>query len=95
MRDIELNPVRAAMVDDPAHSRWTSYRANTLGQFSPPLSPHPPVHLALGATDSARRVAYRSLFRPHLDAETITDLRLALTKANLWATSVSMPRLSA
>ena len=23
---IELNPVRAAMVDDPAHSRWTSYR---------------------------------------------------------------------
>ena len=25
-RYIELNPVRAAMVDDPAHYRWTSYR---------------------------------------------------------------------
>ncbi|MBA2594517.1 MAG: transposase [Gammaproteobacteria bacterium] len=59
MRYIELNPVRAAMVDDPAHSRWTSYRANALGQFSPLLSPHP-VYLALGATDSARRVAYRT-----------------------------------
>jgi putative transposase len=26
-RYIELNPVRAAMVDDPAHYRWTSYRS--------------------------------------------------------------------
>jgi len=31
MRYIEPNPVRAAMVDEPAHSRWTSYRANALG----------------------------------------------------------------
>ena len=28
----ELNPVRAAMVDDPAYYRWASYRANGLGQ---------------------------------------------------------------
>ena len=70
-------PVRAAMVDDPAHYRWTRYRADALGQFSPLPSPHP-VYLALGAVDHARRVAYRSLFRPHLDPETIRDLRLAL-----------------
>ena len=30
-RYIELNPVRAAMVDDPAHYRRTSYRHNALG----------------------------------------------------------------
>ncbi len=41
------------------------------------LSPHP-VYLALGAADNARRVAYRRLFRPPLDPETIRDLRLAL-----------------
>ena len=29
MRYIELNPVRAALVDDPAHYRWTSYRDNS------------------------------------------------------------------
>jgi putative transposase len=29
-RYIELNPVRAAMVADPAHYRWTSYRTNAL-----------------------------------------------------------------
>ncbi len=27
-RYIELNLLRAAMVDDPAHYRWTSYRAH-------------------------------------------------------------------
>ena len=79
MRYIELNPVRAALVDDPANYRWTSYRSNALGQVSPLLTPHP-VYLALGATDSARRVAYRGLFRPHLDSETISDLRLALNQ---------------
>jgi hypothetical protein len=31
-RYIELNPVRAAMLEDPAHYRWGSYRANGLGQ---------------------------------------------------------------
>src|SRR3989338_9613933 len=46
-RYIELNPVRAAMVDDPAHYRWTSYRANGLGQHSAVLTPHP-LYLSLG-----------------------------------------------
>ena len=55
MRYIELNPVRATLVEDPAHYRWTSYRANALGQTSPLLVPHS-VYLSLGATDKA---AYR------------------------------------
>ena len=33
-RYVELDRVRAAMVDDPAHYRWTSYRHNALGQAS-------------------------------------------------------------
>jgi putative transposase len=77
MRYIGMNPVRAALVDDPAHYRWTSYRANALGQFTLLLSPHP-VYLVLRAADHARRVAYRSLSWPQLDPETISDLRLAL-----------------
>ena len=67
-------------LDDPAHYRWTSYRAHAFGQVSPLLSPHP-VYLALGATDSARRAAYRSLFRPHLDPETLSTIRLALNQS--------------
>src|SRR3989338_2672556 len=74
---IELNPVRAAMVDDPAHYRWTSYRANGLGQSSTILTPHP-LYLALGADDKARQSAYRALFRAQLDKAAIDDIRLAL-----------------
>lgn len=80
MRYIELNPVRAAMVDDPAHYRWTSYRANALGQADTLLTPHP-LYLGLGATDTARQAAYRSLFRHQLDAEAIGDIRMAINQS--------------
>ena len=76
-RYIELNPVRAAMVDDPAHYRWSSYRANGLGQADPLLTPHP-VYSALGSTESELLTAYRALFRPELDADAIGDIRMAL-----------------
>ena len=52
MRYIELNPVRAAMVDDPAHYRWSSYRANALGQADARLTPHP-LYLGLGAGEKS------------------------------------------
>ena len=78
-RYIELNPVRAAMVDDPAHYRWTSYRANGLGQSSALLTPHF-LYLALGEDAAARQVAYRALFRSHLDKAAVDDIRLALVQ---------------
>jgi putative transposase len=79
-RYIELNPVRAAMVEDPAHYRWTSYRANALGQQDGLLTPHP-LYLALGQTEKLRREAYRALFRAHLDTDAIGDIRLALNQS--------------
>ena len=41
MRYIELNPVRAAMVSDPAQYCWSSYRHNGLGQADSRITPHP------------------------------------------------------
>jgi putative transposase len=79
-RYIELNPVRAAMVEDPAHYRWTSYRANGLGQPDARLSPHP-LYRALGRDDKDRQAAYRALFRAHLDRAAIDDIRLALKQS--------------
>ncbi len=78
-RYIELNPVRAGMVDDPAHYRWSSYRDNGLGQIDALLTAHP-IFLELGQDDAARRSAYRALFRAELDAEAIGDIRLALNQ---------------
>ena len=78
-RYIELNPVRAAMVDDHAHYRWTSYRHNALGQANPYLTPHP-LYLTLGRDDKERRTVYRDLFRTQLDSKAIEDMRLALNQ---------------
>ena len=78
-RYIELNPLRAAMVDDPAHYRWTSYRANALGGTDARLTPHP-LYLALGSNEKQRQAAYRALFRSELDTEAVADIRLALNQ---------------
>lgn len=79
-RYIELNPVRAAMVDDPVHYRWSSYRANGLGLPDPLLTPHE-VYTDLGRSDAERQVAYRALFRPELDDDAISDIRRALDQS--------------
>jgi putative transposase len=78
---IEINPVRAAMVDDPAHYRWTSCRHNALGQANCFLFTHP-LYLALGKGDKTRQAIYRSLFRAELDNEAISDTRLARLALN-------------
>jgi putative transposase len=75
-RYIELNPVRAAMVNDPADYRWSSYRANGLGTADSLITPHP-LFLALDAEPTARQAAYRALFRAELDAAAIDHIRLA------------------
>lgn len=52
-RYIELNPVRAGMVEHPADDRWSSYRAHAQGEDNPLLQPHE-LYLALGADPPSR-----------------------------------------
>ncbi len=75
-RYIELNPVRAGMVQHPRDYRWSSYRANAEMLRSSVVQPHPE-YLALGATEVERSAAYRYLFRSHLDAEDLKQIRSA------------------
>lgn len=76
-RYIELNPVRANMVEDPAQYRWSSYRHHGLGQVDLRLHQHSQ-YLALGREAATRQAVYRDLFRAQLDESAISDLRLAL-----------------
>lgn len=78
-RYIELNPVRAAMVEDPAHYRWSSYRAHALGQARALLTPHP-LYLALAPQAADRQAAYRALLSAHLVEPAIDDIRRALNQ---------------
>jgi len=73
-RYIELNPVRAGMVKDPAEYRWASYQVNGLGQASELCTPHRE-YLALGNDLPARQANYRALFAHHVEGELLTDIR--------------------
>ncbi len=78
-RYIELNPVRANMVTDPAEYRWSSYSTNALGAKAKVCTPHLQ-YLQLGKESSDRQRSYRELFDAHVDRELIKDLRLATQK---------------
>jgi putative transposase len=67
MRYIELNPVRARVVARPGQHRWSSFRANALGQNDALLTPHAH-YCALGRDAESRRAAYRALFRDQASA---------------------------
>ena len=76
---IELNPVRAGMVSDPADYIWSSYQCHALGKTININTPHDE-YLRLGDTDSTRRREYRALFHPHVNVDLIDDIRKALNK---------------
>ncbi|MCB5186967.1 transposase [Methylobacillus caricis] len=79
-RYIELNPVRANMVQLPAEYPWSSYRANALGQADPLVTPHTMYH-RLGNDETSRQVHYRCLFEAHIDELSLHQLREATNKA--------------
>ena len=75
-RYIELNPVRAGMVRRPHDYRWTSYHANGDGKPDPLITPQRE-YLRLDRDETARRAAYRELFKAPMQAETVDAIRLA------------------
>ena len=79
-RYIELNPVRAGMVDHPSEYPWSSYRANGVGKRIGLISPHR-VYIALGKTEKERQEYYRGLFKGLISDLTLGEIREATNKA--------------
>lgn len=77
MRYIELNPVRAGIVEAPADYTWTSYHANAFGKEDPLVTRHV-LYQSLGKNDAARSQAYRELFRDHINRVLLHEIRSAL-----------------
>jgi len=75
-RYIELNPVRASMVNFPGQYPWSSYSSNAGGKLNELISPHP-LYLALGASREDRCRAYRELICPDHDSEITHKIRRA------------------
>ena len=77
MRYIELNPVRAAVVQTPEQHRWCSYHALGCGAADALITPHP-LYVALGASPHQRQLAYRELCTSDLTRAELASIREAL-----------------
>jgi putative transposase len=77
-RYIDLNPVRAAMVADPADYAWSSFRSSALGHYDPLIRAHPCCR-ALAATSGERCDAYRALVMEATDDEDIDETTASIT----------------
>ncbi|MBB5608679.1 MULTISPECIES: transposase [unclassified Janthinobacterium] len=78
-RYIELNPVRARMVNYAGHYRWSSYRCNAEGRDDALIHPHP-LYLSMGSTPGERQQAYAALFQA--DEEMALQALRAASRSN-------------
>ena len=79
-RYIELNPVRAQMVNHPLEYPWSSYQTNALGKRNELITPHFN-YLALGKNDTERHKNYSQLFEKSISANTLERIRNSTNKA--------------
>lgn len=75
-RYIELNPVRANMVEHPAEYLWSSYKGNALG-IPIKLISHHDIYQNLGRTSLERQYQYRQLFKQIIPQNTLENIRSA------------------
>jgi putative transposase len=75
-RYIELNPVRAGLVQHPREYAWSSYRVNAEGIAKAMITPHDE-YLRLGTTDDARKQVYRDLIASGMQDEQLAEIRLS------------------
>lgn len=76
-RYIELNPVRAGLVPDPAAYPWSSHSHYAAGRANGLITEHP-VYLRLASTAPERRAAYLLLFEGALDNGIVARIREAI-----------------
>jgi putative transposase len=83
-RYIELNPMRAELVSNPADYEWSSYRINAKGMRSEIITPHAE-YLRLGQTDAERRTAYEELVAEGLPDADLAQIRFAVRSGQVLA----------
>jgi putative transposase len=79
-RYIELNPVRAGMVEHPHDYIWSSYRYNALGVHDPLITEHT-LYWQLGCNAGERQASYRQLFQHLISQDMLSTIRDATNKA--------------
>jgi putative transposase len=74
IRYIELNPVRAGLVDDPIEFRWSSVHAHLALRVDLRVTHHP-VFVALGPDRHSRASNYRQWIMQSISTDELADIR--------------------
>lgn len=93
-RYIELNPVRAQMVDHPHRYRWSSHRHNAFGEADELITPHP-LYCVLASTPVDRQAGYRALFRNAMEPQTLEQIRRATNRGAVLGDARFLDRVEA
>ena len=90
IRYIELNPVRAGMIDDATRYPWSTCGNHALGRPLPGWTPHP-TYLALAARDADRAAAYRAMLVEPIPMDIVAELRWRTAHQQARARSSTQP----
>jgi putative transposase len=93
-RYIELNPVRAGLVEEPGAYAWSSHRHYVGDQRNPIITEHS-AYRALGTTDIERRLTFRALFEKSLEERLLIEIRRALNTDSAFGSSEFMDDVEA
>jgi len=74
---MDLNPVRARVIDNPAKFPWSSAAAHSGLRSDAILTPHP-AYTALGTIEAERGIAYQALLRKALPDDELHAIRTYL-----------------
>lgn len=85
-RYIELNPLRAAMVTDPAEYPWSSHRCNALGACDPLVSHHH-TYLSISRDTVERRARYRAFVMESVSENELDAIRGHIQRQHAYGTS--------
>ncbi len=79
MKYIELNPLRAGMVEEPGEYPWSSYERNARGKENARIFEHP-VYTALGKNIDERASVYHATFSHSIGYTTLDEIRKAVNQ---------------
>ena len=81
-RYVELNPVRAKMVNHPREYAWSSYGSKAEGRQDQLLD-EDPIYRSLGKTSKERQANYKGMFRQAISYEALSFIRNATQKCGV------------
>jgi REP-associated tyrosine transposase len=81
-RYVEMNPVRAGMVERPNEYQWSSFHRNALGKESCVIKSHQQYKM-LGDTEIGRQEVYLSFFSNYLSADDVAVIREGTIKTSI------------